>query len=482
MALKRVFQDTLLFSLANVGGRVLGMLLVPLYVQFINPDDYGKMDFLQVLITIVSLVVVAGMPAALYRFYHSYEESERPALANTGLLGILLFVLPVSALFWLLAPALTEHFLQFEHASRYLRLMVATMALSLPTEYLTSLLILRGQTRQYVVVNLSYTAITLILNILFVAVFRWGIQGLLVSTLVALLPKAALLLWYVRGELSLRFERAILVRMLRYGSPLIMASISGWILSSSDRFFLKHYSDFEQIGLYSIAYKLAGGLNFILFAPIISAWTRNAFEHQKSPELPEMFRRITRVFLSIGLLVIVSSSALMPEILRVLTNPKYYGAYLAYPLLVASFVAFGLNRMFEIPLQLKNKSGLSGVLGSFAMLFNLAFNALLIPKLGILGASISTFASYALNNVLYYHFANKYNPMPYPLAAALGISLAGGGVVMLALHPALGLGTWSKLPLLLAFFALVAWWNRRDMDKALVYGQALRRKWREKRG
>jgi O-antigen/teichoic acid export membrane protein len=477
MALKRVFKDTLLFSLANMGGRVLGMLLVPLYVQYINPDDYGKMDFLQVIITIVSLMVVAGIPSALFRFYHGIEEEQRPLLASTGLLGILLLALPVSLILWFLAPNLTDAFFRFEHATLYLRLMVAAMVFTLPADYLTALLILRGQTRRYVVVNLSYTAITLVLNILFVAVFEWGIVGLLWSTLLSLLPKLGLLFWYLRNDLRLRIDREILVRMLRFGAPLIMASISGWILSSSDRFFLKHYSSFEQIGLYSIAYKLAGGLNFILIAPIISAWTRNAFEHQKSPELPAMFRRITRVFLSLGLVITVFSSAFMPEILRILTNPKYYGAYIAYPLLAASFVAFGLNRMFEIPLQLKDKSGLSGVLGSCAMLFNLGFNAWLIPHYGILGASISTFGSYALNNVLYFYFANKYNPMPYPLKMGLVLSAVGAAVVYLTLSPTVGMGTWGKLPLLLAFVSLVGYWNRQDLGKVPSYAHALRQKW-----
>ncbi|MFA7329602.1 MAG: oligosaccharide flippase family protein [Candidatus Delongbacteria bacterium] len=476
MSLKRVFTDTLLFSMANMGGRVLGMLLVPLYVQYINPDDYGKMDMLQVVITIVSLLVVAGIPSALFRFYHSMPESERPVLVNTGLFGIMLLVLPVSLGLWLAAPGLSQAFFQFEHASLYMRLMIGTMALTLPTDYLSGLLMLKGETRRYVTVKLGYTVISLVLNIVFVAGFKWGILGLLASALVSLVPKLGVLIWFLGKDLRFQIDRVILRRILRFGAPLIMASISGWILSSSDRFFLKHYSTYEQIGLYSIAYKFAGGLNFMVISPVIAAWTRTAFEYQTSPDLPAMFKRITRVFLSIGLLIIVCSSALIPEALVVLTNPKYYGAYLAYPALIASFVAFGLNRMFEIPLQLVNRSALSGVLGSCAMLFNLVFNILLIPRYGILGAALSTFMSYILNNLVFYYFVKKYNPMPYPMAAALGLSLVGLGVVLVTLLPALALGIWAKLPLLLGFGGLVLLWNREEWHRFPPAWLALRRK------
>lgn len=478
MALKRVATDTLLFSLANVGGQILGMLLVPLYVQFINPDDYGKLDLLQVLFAIIGLVVVAGLPAALYRFYHSLPEERRPVLVHSGLSSIVAILWPVCALLWLLAPWLAESFFHFPEATLFTRLLAGTLALSVPADYLSSLLMLKGETRRYVSVKLSHTAISLVLNILFVAVVKLGITGLLVASLVALVPKLALALWYLRGSLQARFDRELALRMLRFGTPLIMASISGWILSSSDRFFLKHYSTFEQIGLYSVAYKFASGLNFLLIAPIISAWTRTAFEHQASPELPSLFRRVTRIYLSVGLLAVVASGLFIPEVLAILTNPKYYGAYVAYPLLVASFVAYGLNRMFEIPLQLADKSALSGVLGAGALVFNLIFNFLLIPRLGILGAGISTFLSYALNNITYHYFASRYNPMPYPLAGGIGLGALGGMVVAAGLHPALGVGTWMKLPLLAGFTGLVAWWNREDWHRLPPAWQALRRKLR----
>jgi O-antigen/teichoic acid export membrane protein len=474
MALKRVATDTLLFSLANVGGQILGMLLVPLYVQFIDPADYGKLDFLQVLFAIISLIVVAGLPSALFRFYHSMPEERRPILVHSGLVTILTLLWPACILLWLLAPWLNESFLQFPEATRFTRLLASTLALSMPAEYLSSLLMLQGKTRNFVTVKLTHTAVALVLNILLVAVVRMGITGLLVASLLALLPKLGLVLWFLRGSLSVRYDRELALRMLRFGAPLIVASISGWILSSSDRFFLKHYSTFEQIGLYSVAYKFASGLNFLLIAPIISAWTRTAFEKQASSDLPALFGRVTRVYLSVGLLAVVGSSLFIPEILVLLTNPKYYGAYVAYPLLVSAYVAFGLNRMFEIPLQLVDRSTLSGVLGAGALVFNLSFNILLIPRLGILGAGISTFLSYALNNITYHHFARRYNPMPFPLAKGLALAATGGVFILVGLHPAVGMGTWAKLPLLLAYSGLIAWWNREDWHHAAALWKMLR--------
>ena len=469
MVLKRVAKDSVLFSLANFGSRILGMLLVPLYVQFIDPADYGQLDFLQVLSAILSMILVCGLPSAMIRFYHGVEREQRTPLVSTGLISVVALSMPIAILILILAPQLADLFFQFPNSALYIRILAVTLALTLPTRYLNSFLILRGYSKAFVVTSLGHTALALTLNVVFVAGLRLGVAGLLLASAVSLVPQLLALLWVVRKEVRFAFDKVLLQKLVRFGAPMILASVSGWILSSSDRFFLVHYQDFEQVGLYSIAYKFAAGLNFLLFAPFIRAWTASIFGEQKNADLPAIIRKSARLFVSAALAVGVSASVFIPEVLVLLTNPKYYGAYIAFPFITASLIAFNFNRLLEVPLHLKNRSGLSGSVGLLAMCANLVLNYLLIPRYGIMGAAIATWLSYSLNNVVFYLLVKRINPVPYPILPTLAFFALGIVLVFVCLTPALDLWWLYKGLILLPYLALLAAWNRQDLSLGLEH-------------
>ncbi len=467
MFLKRVARDSILFSLANFGTRILGMLLVPLYVRYIIPEEYGQLDVLQTITSILSMLLVFGLPSALTRYFYSVDEAERPRLASTGFFTILMFALPATALLLLFSRELAELFFPFDNSVTFIRLLCVTLLLNLLNRYLTTLMVIKGNTHTFVFVNLSHTLLALGLNVLFVAGFRLAIVGLLLASALALVPKLIAQVWILRHQLRLEFDRALYRKMLRFGLPMIVANISGWILSSSDRFFLVHYSSYEQVGLYSIAYKFAGGISFMLFTPFTQAWTRSAFQDQSSSNLPALINQSARLFIAAGLFVTVASSMLIPEVLVILTTPSYYGAYVAYPFIVASLFAFSLNRLLEVPLHLKDRSGISSTLGLVAMCVNLALNFLLIPRWGILGASIATWAAYTVNNVAFYILVRRINPMPYPVLAALAYMLCGFAMIALALFVMQDMHWLLKLLMLLPYGAALAWWNRQELGQLL---------------
>ncbi len=482
MVFKRIAKDSALFSIANFGSRILGMLLVPMYVQYINPEEYGQLDFLQTLSGILSMVLVCGLPSALVRFYHSVASENKPYLASTGLLSITAFSFPIALLIFIFAHPIADTFFPFQDSYLYIRVLSVSFALHLLINYLHSLLILHGASRTFVAISLSHTALSLLLNIVLIAGVKLGILGLLLSSAISYASEVVFLLLFGRRLLVFSFRKEYFGMMIRFGAPMILASISGWVLSASDRFFLVHYSSYEQVGLYSIAYKFASGLNFLFFTPFIRAWTRTIFAEQNSAGLKEVISRTARYYVSAALFFAVTASVFIPEILRILTNPEYYSAYSAFPLLIASFVAFNFNRLLEVPLHLKNKSGLSASLGMFAMCLNLVLNYLLIPKFGILGAALATYLSYTANNVAFYLCVQKFNPVAYPIAPSFIFLVGGILVVGVCLYPGFSISWPLKIPITLSYLLLLGLWNRKDLALATQRALELKEQYIARRG
>ena len=116
----------------------------------------------------------------------------------------------------------------------------------------------RGDTALFAAQGLFNTALFIGLNVLFLAVFQWGIRGYVLSTTVANLVTTLVLirkaqLWrYVQLAPKSRLRR----QMLRYCIPLIPTAIFWWVMGVSDRYMVKWFLGSDANGIYAVAYKI----------------------------------------------------------------------------------------------------------------------------------------------------------------------------------------------------------------------------------
>jgi O-antigen/teichoic acid export membrane protein len=87
-------------------------------------------------------------------------------------------------------------------------------------------------------------------------------------------------------------------------------------------------------------------------------------------------------------------SLLAPEILVILTTPKFYPAYSIVPLIALSYIFGGTRHMINTGLNIMNKMKYVPPLIFGSALLNLGLNYLLIPPYGKIGAAWATILSY----------------------------------------------------------------------------------------
>ena len=135
----------------------------------------------------------------------------------------------------------------------------------------------RGDTALFAAQGLFNTALFIGLNVLFLAVFQWGIRGYVLSTTVANLVTTLVLirkaqLWrYVQLAPKSRLRR----QMLRYCIPLIPTAIFWWVMGVSDRYMVKWFLGSDANGIYAVAYKIPTILT-ILASIFMDAWQLSA--------------------------------------------------------------------------------------------------------------------------------------------------------------------------------------------------------------
>ena len=77
--LKRLGKHSAIYGLGGLVSRILAVLLLPLYTRYLSPSDYGKVETLIALTTVVGIVLRFGIHSAFFRFYF---DSDDPSARN----------------------------------------------------------------------------------------------------------------------------------------------------------------------------------------------------------------------------------------------------------------------------------------------------------------------------------------------------------------------------------------------------------------
>ena len=130
--LKKLAQQTAVYGLSTIVGRLLNYFLVPLYTSFFVPEEYGVVSELYAYIGFLVVLLMFGVETAFFRFY-SQEETKTKAF-NTGFSMLLV----VNGLFLILALALSSQLaalIKYPDQQYY----IVLLALIVTTDALSSL-------------------------------------------------------------------------------------------------------------------------------------------------------------------------------------------------------------------------------------------------------------------------------------------------------------------------------------------------------
>ena len=78
--LKRLGKHSAIYGLGGLVSRILAVLLLPLYTRYLSPSDYGQVETLIALTTVLTIVLRMGISSAFFRFYFDSPEPEKRRL------------------------------------------------------------------------------------------------------------------------------------------------------------------------------------------------------------------------------------------------------------------------------------------------------------------------------------------------------------------------------------------------------------------
>ncbi len=394
--LRGLVKDAAVYGLGIVATRLVGFFMIPIYTRVLTPADYGVLDAITRLTDVLSLLLALGLAQSVMRYYNEPEDDAgRRRLASTALLMVLGMV-AVGFLLFLPASALLTHLLfgDWQHVA-LVRVAVGAMLFRYVVALPLTLFQAARRAWRFTILSLFQFVTMVLLNILFVVIMRLGVLGALLSGLVSNLAWGVGLTINLVLAVGVSFDRRYARRLFSYGLPLVPAALAGFVLHSSDRFFLVRLAPIEELGLYSLAYRFA--LLVSTFAGFVgNAWWPWAFCVEKGPDSSRLLRDGSALVLTAAAGVCAGVILFSGPVIRVLAAEPFWAAQEFVPILAISYWFFAAGAPFSLGCRLAERTDSIAAANIIAAIITLVLSFLLIPPLGAWGAVWVTIAGFAI--------------------------------------------------------------------------------------
>lgn len=194
-------------------------------------------------------------------------------------------------------------------------------------------------------------------------------------------------------------DYSLVKRLLRISFPLWIGSISVSIYMKIDQIMIREMLNSSELGFYSVAVKISELWYFIPTVICTSMLPYFSDLHRKNiEEFWEKYEKFNYFIIAIGIAFAIGLTVAGDVIVNLLYGKEY--AFSAQIIKMYSwagiFVSMGVSR--SIFLTINELTSYSCAFSIIAAILNCCLNYILIPRIGIMGATIATFVSYFLQS------------------------------------------------------------------------------------
>jgi O-antigen/teichoic acid export membrane protein len=387
---------------------VLGIGVSIIVARYLGPKGKGIVNTLQTFLSFYGTIVLLGVPTALQYFIANRKYPIR-VIIGTFCSFVLYSFFPLTFLLVFLTPHLTSTFLK----SVPPLLLRVSLLFSLLTVYLTplgqSLLGLRRFNYIFFVGSLN-NFLRLAFLAFFLILLKWGVWGAFASDWLLILLNIPIGFYILGDAIRLHYfiphlDKTILKDMLKYGLPIFLGGILWQVNARFDVFVVNSYWGASAVGLYMT------GVNYTELLRLFTDSVNSVLFPQIASIPPGEARPLTSFLSRISPLYFLPLAFLL-YFLSPLIIPLFFGSAFRPSITVVPYLLPGIISWIYLGFLWNHLAGrgyphfnlYGSLVGSISTLL---LDFLLIPRWGIIGASIASSIAYTLTFLVVLHFFKK---------------------------------------------------------------------------
>lgn len=385
---KYLAKNTALFALNTIGTKLIIFLLVPLYTKAFTTSEYGTVDLITTIGAILVPIITINIGEAVMRFALDNDVNKNDVMSIGVLFAVFSFVIGFSVFF------VVEYFQQISISKFLIYFYCISQGL-----YIIFSCNLRGQEKllHYAIGNILNTFVIAVLNILFLLVFKIGINGYFYAYILS--NFIAFLYCFIAGDVkvvvqSFYIDKKLMKKMVSYAIVLVPNSLMWWIMNSSDHIMVSSMIGMDSNGIYAISYKIPSILS-ALSTVFNQAWSYSAIHENKSEDRETFNNNMFDKLVRFHLIITVFLMGIMKPFLKIyVRQPAYYDAWKYTPYLLVGYFFLTMGTFLSTTYTVQKDSKGFLISGTVGAVLNIVLNWILIPIMGIHGAAFATCISY----------------------------------------------------------------------------------------
>ena len=433
--LKKLAGETVIYGVPSIIGRFLNWWLTPLYAWIFLPDEFGILSNVLAYVAFLQVVLTYGMETSYFRFAGRSEHPEKVFSTTMISLGV------TSLLFIVVVFGFSQNisgWIGYEGHRNYIIWMGITVALDALSAIPFAKLRLESRPVRFAVLKTVNIALSIALNLFWIllcpkilqsnphSIIRFiynphiGIGYAFLSYLVA----SGVTLFLFLPDLSLKrsnFDRHLLLKMLKYGWPILVIGVAGMVNLNIDKILLpkllvNSVNPIFELGVYSASGKLA-----ILMALFIQAFRFSfepfLFSHYKNEDSKKVYAVIMKYFVILGLIIFLGVMFYM-DVLKFFigsVQSGYHEGIKVVPWLLMGNLFLGIFYTQSLWYKLTDQTYFGARFAIVGAVITIALNFLLIPRFGYMACGYAFFTASLVMTVISYFVGQKYFPVKYDL-------------------------------------------------------------------
>ena len=387
---KELFQNTILFIVANMGSKILVFLMVPLYTAVLTTEEYGISDLVHTTSSILYYILTLKISDAVLRYCFLKDIYSLKSVFTVGLrvtvVGTLLSIIISICLMWIpLFESLGYYifFIPFIILSHSFASLLHRFARGI------------GKVKVSAIGGVLNTFVAIILNLLFLLVFKLGIVGFLLSYILAEFSSFL----YMSAKCSIKsfcergYNSDLQKSMIKYSLPLVPNSLSWWALGSINRYIMLSILGVSVVGIYSATLRIPTILTVL--ADIFSqAWLLSALKNYGSEESKLFIKAMHNRFFSI-LVVLTSIIIILSKfITHILLSGEFSSYWYITPFLFISVFWGAMVSFLGTVFSAERKNSMQFISTLIGAIVSIAITLVYLRNKGGIVVAVATMIGY----------------------------------------------------------------------------------------
>lgn len=384
--------NTIILSVGTIGAKLIQYLLLPYYTNILSTAEYGTVDNLQNITTLLVPIISLTISEGVFRYALDTNYRKNVVFSN----GIIINL--IGAVIALVISVLMGSVVTDQELRVYIYLVVANVIVNFMRTNCSQYVKAVGSTLLYTIDSMLMTFFIVVSSIVFLSVFQMGIVGYMLGYIVG--NTLSLIFLIITGKLYKDFcynlfSKDICKVLILFCIPLIPNTICWWISNCSDRFMITYFLGASANGIYAISYKVPTILT-ILVGILIQAWQISANQASEDKQIGNYYTRIYKYLDAFVLCVSAGTIVMAQPLISIMAADDYFEAWRYVPVLVFAICFYSKAQLLGTIYTTFRHTTMAFITNFVAAVINIVGNFVLIPKMGIMGAAVATAMSYVV--------------------------------------------------------------------------------------